>query len=45
MEKKIYEQPTMTMVKIQHQAHILSGSVDLNGMNKSVQEEEVDNAW
>ena len=28
MNKKAYQQPTMNVVKIQHQSHILSGSVN-----------------
>ena len=32
MNKKIYMKPTMNVVKIQHQAHLLAGSIDsVNG--------------
>ena len=43
MVKKEYLKPTMVVVKIQQQSQILAGSS--YGMNKSVQEEEVDEAW
>jgi len=45
MTKKEYMKPTMRTVELKHRTMILAGSVDAYGMNKSVQEEEVDNAW
>ena len=45
MTKKAYMKPAMNVVKIQQRACILSGSLDANGMNKSLQNEEVSSAW
>ena len=45
MIKKEYLKPEMEVVKIQQQSQILAGSVDANGMNTSLQEEEVIVGW
>lgn len=45
MIKKEYLKPEMEVVKIQQQSQILAGSVDSNGMNTSLQEEEVIVGW
>ena len=45
MTKKEYMKPTMRTVELKHRTMILAGSADTYGMNKSVQEEEVDEAW
>ena len=45
MTKKEYMKPTMQTVELKHRTMILAGSADAYGMNKSVQEEEVDEAW
>ena len=44
MTKKEYMKPTMNVVRIQQQ-HIICASQDANGMNKSLQNEEVTSAW
>ena len=36
MNKKIYMKPTMNVVKIQHQAHLLSGSIDSVNSNAGI---------
>ena len=43
--KKTYIQPTTIEVKLQHHANILTVSTDAYGMNRSLQSEEVDEAW
>lgn len=45
MIKKEYLKPEMEVVKIQQQCHILAGSVDANGMNIVLQDEEVDEGF
>ena len=45
MKKKIYEKPTMEVVKLQQPQQILAGSVDPNGMNTGLQGEEVSGGW
>ena len=45
MKKKIYEKPTMEIVKLQQQCQLLAGSVDPNGMNTGLQGEEVTGGW
>jgi hypothetical protein len=45
MKKKEYIIPTMEVVKIQQQCQILAGSVDANGMNTDLQDDEVDAGW
>jgi hypothetical protein len=45
MTKKEYMKPTMNVVRIQNKSQILAGSLDANGMNKSLQSEEVGSAW
>ena len=42
MTKKEYLKPEMEVVMIQQQSQILAGSVDANGMNTGLQEEEVE---
>lgn len=43
--KKEYMKPAMRVVKLRHKCQILAGSFDENGMNKRLQNEEVDEAW
>ena len=43
--KKEYMKPTMQMVELKHKCHILTGSVDANGMNNKLQNDEVVDAW
>ncbi len=43
MKKKIYEKPTMEVVKLQQQCMILAGST--KGLNDTLQEEEVIVGW
>ena len=45
MIKKEYMKPTIEVVKIQQQCQILAGSVDTNGMNDMLLNEEVDEGW
>ena len=45
MKKKEYIIPTMEVVKIQQQCQILAGSVDANGMNTDLQDEDVNGGW
>ena len=45
MTKKEYMKPTIEVVKIQQQCQILAGSVDTNGMNDMLLNEEVDEGW
>ena len=46
MTKKAYMKPVMNVVKIQQRVSILSGSLDPNGMNKSLQTKQtVNSAW
>ena len=45
MIKKEYLKPEMEVVMIQQQNQILAGSVDANGMNTGLQEEEVTVGW
>lgn len=42
MEKKIYEKPTMEIVKLQQQYMILAGS---QGVNDDLQNEQVNEGW
>ena len=44
MTKKAYMQPVTNVVKIQQQ-RVICASYDTNGMNKSLQGEEVSSAW
>ena len=37
--------PAMEVVKIQQQGQILAGSIDANGMNTDLQNEEVTEGW
>jgi len=43
--KKNYMKPEMEFVKIQQQCQILAGSVDANGMNRDLQNENVNGGW
>lgn len=45
MTKKEYMKPKMEVVKIQQQCQILAGSVDANGMNTNLQDENVIEGW
>ena len=46
MTKKEYMKPSLKVVELQQNCHILVGSADVYGMNKSlVEEEEVDEGW
>ena len=45
MTKKEYMKPKMEVVKIQQQRQILAGSVDANGMNTDLQDEDVNGGW
>ena len=46
MTKKEYMKPEIEVVKIQQQCQILAGSVDANGMNKTlIEDEEVIEGW
>ena len=42
MIKKDYMKPTMQTVELKHRTMILAGSVDQYNMNRSLQDEEVD---
>ena len=44
MTKKAYMKPVMNVAMIQQQ-HIVCASLDDNKMNKSLQDEEVDEGW
>ena len=43
--KKNYMKPEMEVVKIQQQGQILAGSIDANGMNTDLQDEDVNGGW
>jgi len=45
MKKKIYEKPTMEVVKLQQPQQILAGSVDPYGMNTGLQGGPVEEGW
>ena len=45
MIKKEYMKPTMEVVELQHECQILAGSLDANGMNNGLQDDEVDAGW
>jgi hypothetical protein len=45
MIKKEYMKPSMKVVKLQHKCQILAGSVDANGMNNKIQDDEVTVGW
>ena len=45
MIKKEYMKPTLKVVELRQMHQILVGSVDQYGMNKSLQDEEVDEGW
>ena len=46
MIKKEYMKPSMKVVELQHKCHILAGSLDSNGMNRSlIEDEEVTEGW
>ena len=43
--RKIYMKTTIQMVELKHRTMILAGSLDESGMNRSLQNEEVEEAW
>ena len=43
--KKKYIKPETEVVKLQQPQQILAGSVDPNGMNTGLQDEEVSGGW
>lgn len=45
MSKKAYMKPDVKVILLRQRATILTGSMDENGMNRNLQNEEVDNAW
>ena len=45
MSKKAYMKPEVKVILLRQRATILTGSMDENGMNRKLQNEEVDNAW
>lgn len=45
MKKKEYMKLEMAVVKIQQLCQILAGSVDANGMNNGLIDEEVTEGW
>ena len=45
MTKKEYMKPTMRTVVLKHRTMILTGSVDQYGMNRRLQDEEVDEGY
>ena len=45
MTKKEYMKPTMQTVELKQCTMILAGSMDEYGMNKSLQDDEVEEAW
>lgn len=44
MTKKEYMKPSVKVVELQQKCQILAGSIDSNGMNNSLQNEEVEEA-
>ena len=46
MTKKVYDEPSMKVVKIRQKHQLLAGSVDMYKMNTKLQEkEEVEEGW
>lgn len=46
MTKKEYKKPSVKVVELQHKCQILTGSLDANGMNrKLIEDEEVEEGW
>ncbi len=45
MTKKEYMKPEMQTVELKHKCQILAGSVDANGMNNGLIEDEVTEGW
>ena len=46
MIKKEYMKPSMKVVELQQKCQILAGSLDSNGMNRSlIEDEEVTEGW
>jgi hypothetical protein len=45
MIKKEYMKPSMKVIELQHKCQILAGSVDANGMNNEIQDDEVTVGW
>ena len=40
-----YMKPSVKVVELQHKCQILAGSLDANGMNRKLQDEEVNEGW
>lgn len=45
MSKKTYMKPDVKVILLRQRATILTGSMDENGMNRKLQNEEVNDAW
>ena len=45
MIKKDYMKPEMQTVELKHKCQILAGSVDPNGINDELQDDEVNAGW
>ena len=45
MSKKAYMKPDVKVILLRQRATILTGSMDENGMNRKLQNEEVNDAW
>ena len=45
MIKKEYMKPSLKVIELQHKCQILAGSVDANGMNNEIQDDEVTVGW
>ena len=45
MSKETYMKPDVKVILLRQRATILTGSMDENGMNRKLQNQEVDNAW
>ena len=45
MIKKEYMKPSLKVIELQHKCQILAGSVDANGMNNKIQDDEVTVGW
>ena len=45
MTKKEYMKPTMQTVELKQRTMILAGSVDAYGMNRQLQNDEVEEGW
>jgi len=45
MTKKEYMKPSVKVVELKRKCQILAGSLDANGMNTGLQDEEVTAGW